>query len=519
MNNTQRSVATPLRIETFSGLRIVRTDGRNAREVTIPVGEKPGVLLVLLALAGDSGVPRATIRTLLWPDTSEANGSNSLRQALFRLRRALGAASVEDLAGRLYLRLPISLDVVEAAQRLDGGDLAGALDIIATPFGQTLDIAGPALREWLQRYRHQLDQRLEALIRASWTPEVSGAVLAMLHSAVPIVRRILPTSIDLLWIQLEIDARQGEAAAFERHAHELRILQRGTPVDPADAARLAALKQRVTAGASAPQLRPPSLHDDALRAVQRRLASASAEGGVVWIAGPTGIGRSHLLRELAFRAGADGFRAVHLTPVDGIPGLPTSCCRDLAVALSALRGAAGLDPRFAPTVERLTRGTLQPMGGDAAEAVLDLAVAITAEGPLLLIVDDAERYDGRELQALLAAIDDQRPRGLLAIVSTQTHLAPTRLATPPIVLAPLRRPGVRQMVHELARLPETPWGDALVDGLLHASGGVPRRILHLLATLHREGLLLERPSGWALAGSVEGLRERLEQLAPDGTVS
>jgi hypothetical protein len=518
MTDSTKPPSTALRIETFPGLRIVRADGKNAREVPIPVGEKPGVLLVLLALAGDTGIPRATVRTLLWPDTSDANGSNSLRQALFRLRRALGAESVEDRAGRLYLRLPIALDVVEAAQRLDGGDLAGALDIISTPFGHTLDVAGPALREWLQRYRHQLDLRLEGVIRASWSPDASGAMLAMLQSAVPIVRRILPTSVDLLWIQLELDARHGDAVAFERHLQELRTLQRGTPVDPGDATRLAALRQRLSAGAATPQLRPPSLHEEALRTIQRHLANATQEGGVLWVTGPSGIGRSHLLRELARRAVPAGFRVVQLGPGDAVPGLPTSCCRDLAVALSALRGAAGLDPRFAPIVERLARGTLHPRTDEAAEAVLDLAVAVVAEGPLLLLIDDAERYEGRELQTLLATLDDQRPRRLLTIVSAPPHTVPTRLAAAPIALAPLRREDVRQMVDELATLPDTPWGEALVDGLEQASGGIPRRILHLLATLHREGLLLERQAGWALGGSVDGLRARLGQLAPNGAL-
>jgi hypothetical protein len=167
-------------------------------------------------------------------------------------------------------------------------------------------------------------------------------------------------------------------------------------------------------------------------------------------------------------------------------------------------------------VERLARGTLHPMNGEAAEAVLDLAVAITAEGPLLLLMDDAEQYDGRELQAVLSALDDQRPRGLLAVVSAPSHAIPARLPSPPIVLAPLGRDGVRQMVDELARLPETPWGDGLVDGLLGASGGIPRRILHLLATLLREGLLLERQAGWALGGSLDGLQDRLRQLTPNG---
>lgn len=514
MNNIQGPPDNRIRIETFQGLRVMRLDHRRSREATIQVGEKPGVLLVLLALAAEAGIPRPTIRTLLWPETSDANGSNSLRQALFRLRRALGADSIEDRAGRLYLRLPVSLDAVDVAQRLEGGDLAGALDIMSTPFGHALDVAGPALRDWLQRYRHQLDLRLEALIRASWSPKAGAAVLAMLHSAVPIVRRILPASIDLLWIQLDLDARQGEAAAFERHLQELRTLQRGSPVDPADEARLATLRHRVTSGAATPRLRPPSLHEEAHRTIRRRLGSVPPEGGTLWVTGPAGIGRSHLLSELAAHATAEGIRAVQLTLGDGVPGLSASLCRDLAVALSALRGAAGLDPRYAPIIERLARGAREPMVGEAADALVDLAVAITAEGPLHVLIDDADRYDRRELHAVLSAIDDQRPRGLVVIVSAPPDAVPARLPSAPIVLAPLRREGVRQMVDQLARLPESAWSDALIDGLLRASDGIPRRVLHLLGTLLREGLLLERQAGWDLGGSLDGVRERLGQLAP-----
>ncbi len=509
MKDTLKSATAAFRIQTFPGLCILRAEGGTAREVPIPVGVKPGVLLVILALAADAGIPRPMVRTLLWPDTSEANSSNSLRQALFRLRRALGSESVEDRGGRLYLRFPIALDVIDAAARLDRGDIAGALDIISAPFGHTLDVAGPALREWLQRYRHQLDLRLEGVIRACWSPDASGAVVAMLQSALPIVRRILPTSVDLRWIQLELDARQGDAFAFERHLQELRTLQLGTPIDPGDATRLAALRQRLSVVGAAPQRPPSSLHEEALRTILQHLANAPQEGGVVWLTGPTGIGRSHLLRELASRAVPAGFQVVQLSPRDAVPSRPASWVCDLTVALRALRGAAGLDPRFAPMIERLVSGTPHPAIGEATEAVMDLAVAITAESPLLLLIDDCDRYEAREMRAVLSALDDLRPRGLLAVTSASTDVGRPPLATAPIILAPLRRDGVRQMVDELAPLPNTPWGNALVDGLLAASGGIPRRIIFLLATLQREGLLIQRQTGWALGGSPSALEERL----------
>lgn len=507
MRHARQSDSHAIRLETFSGLRIVRPDGRT-REVDIPVGEKPGVLLVVLALAGEAGVPRATIRTLLWPESSDGNASNSLRQALFRLRRALGAKAIEDRGGRLFLRLPVSLDVVDVAAHLERGDLTSALDLMTTPVGHTLDVAGPALRDWFLRYREQIDQRLESLIRAAWSEEVSGAVLALLTSAVPTVRQLLPTSVDLLWIQLEIDARNGEVAAFERHAQELRTL---APASPQQTQRLSALRLRLTSGASAQHLRPPSLHEEALQRLQGQVATVNREEAIVWVTGPNGIGRTRLLQELRRRLDTQGLRAILVGTESRRDGLLSSCCRDLAVALSALRGAAGLDPRFAPTIERLTRQALHPVGPEAIEAVLDLSAAIAGEGPLALLIDDAHRYDARELHALVSAIEQQRAPGLTTILSVPAAAVPTRLIGAVLTLPPLSAPIVRQMVEEMAALPAAPWTALLIDGVTRASGGIPRRILHVLTSMHREGLLRDDNGRWTLLGGADELRTRLQR--------
>ena len=91
-----------LRVTTTNRLALFDS-GTAHPDVPVNIGLKPTVLLVLLAAAGPHGVARRAVRDLLWEGTSDANASNSLRQSIFRLRRALGAEALEDQIGRAHV--------------------------------------------------------------------------------------------------------------------------------------------------------------------------------------------------------------------------------------------------------------------------------------------------------------------------------------------------------------------------------------------------------------------------------
>lgn len=69
------------------------------------LGEKPSALLAILVT---SPVPigRLLICQLLWPEATEHNARNCLRQALFRIRRRMGVNSVVEANGGLTLATP-----------------------------------------------------------------------------------------------------------------------------------------------------------------------------------------------------------------------------------------------------------------------------------------------------------------------------------------------------------------------------------------------------------------------------
>ena len=73
--------------------------------------------------------------------------------------------------------------------------------------------------------------------------------------------------------------------------------------------------------------------DSFLTLVERRLTDAAAgEGGLLFVAGEAGIGKTRLLSALAQRASANGFAAVRAAAFPGdVQSLASACC---ATALS-----------------------------------------------------------------------------------------------------------------------------------------------------------------------------------------
>ncbi len=92
-------------------------------------------LLVYLALQNDKPIPRELLAALFWPEESETNARNNLRQTLFRLRKLLNDLDEPTQPFLLVTRQTVqfnpdsdfALDVQQFLQAVDGGDLATAV--------------------------------------------------------------------------------------------------------------------------------------------------------------------------------------------------------------------------------------------------------------------------------------------------------------------------------------------------------------------------------------------------------
>ncbi len=135
------------------------------------------LLLAVLAVAGSQGIRRERLQALLWPDADTEHARKALNQALFALRRDLGAPDLVLGADELRLNsdvVVVDLHAFEAA--LAARDFERAVDAYGGAF-----LEGTALRtsaeteQWIERERVRLQAAWQgALMQAASAARTCG---------------------------------------------------------------------------------------------------------------------------------------------------------------------------------------------------------------------------------------------------------------------------------------------------------------------------------------------------------
>ncbi|MGH2487827.1 MAG: BTAD domain-containing putative transcriptional regulator, partial [Ktedonobacterales bacterium] len=314
-----------LRIQLLGGFNLVYGDdpviGVNA--------PRPQSLLAYLVLHGDAPQPRQRLAFLFWPNSSEAQARNNLRQTLHALRLALPNADAFLYAEANTLRwrpdAPFSLDVAdfeqalalaEAPERQTAGDaLCAALEQAVSLYGA--DLLPSCYDEWIApererlrlRYLHALGrlidlletrQNVDAAIR--WSRRLIAHEAFNEHACRGLMRSL---------------ARAGDRVGALRAYHACAsALERELGVTPS--AETTQLYERLfrADGEPAPIAEQRPAHTIAqtfigrarewerLQEVWRR--TLAGEPGVALVTGEAGIGKSRLAEEMALWAGQHG---------------------------------------------------------------------------------------------------------------------------------------------------------------------------------------------------------------------
>lgn len=152
-----------LYLQTFGGLAILR-DGAPAEGAGAQ--RRRLALLALLAAAGDRGVAREKLLLILWPESDLERARKNLAQAVYALRRDLGAE--ELVQGTNDLRLNpelLSSDLSEFQRAISEGRKEDAVALYKGPFleGIFFDEA-PEFERWAETERgHYAREYAEAL--------------------------------------------------------------------------------------------------------------------------------------------------------------------------------------------------------------------------------------------------------------------------------------------------------------------------------------------------------------------
>lgn len=405
-----------------------------------------GAMLYLLSHAGRP-VPRRALLELLWPSADEAHGRHCLRQTIYRLRR-LGApldAGVERIG------IPLALATLDH-ERITGCP-AVLLDAPHLLLGAYLPAYAPAFSrafgDWIEQQRTVVHARL------------CRATLVVIG-------------------ELRTQGRFADAEALARVCLELDPLNEEATLVLAESAAMAGSKTEALGildrylsdvGGGTPELRLPAT------VLRRRIAerlpaprysatlapvfvgrtSALAELTASWTEsragtpklclmwGDAGIGKTRLASELTTMAVVQGARAerVACQPVDA--RRPLSVFVELVPRLLALRGAAGVSPESMGHLRRVTDvdtagDTPEDERPDAAvryaqvcRAIFDLLEAVSGEGSLVVVVEDAHWLDAVSWR-LLAEIPRRCLASRLLIVLT-SRVAPQALGAADAVAA------------------------------------------------------------------------------------
>ena len=213
-----------IRINTLGGLSVRGEDG--AALSGAAAQPRRMAILALLARAGERGISREKLLSLLWPDADDERGPRTLAQALYALRRDLG---VEDaIAGSKDLRLDPALascDVSEFASALARGDDERAVNLYHGPFLDGFHLPGAdEFSRWAERERSAIavehSRALESLARAARAAgdaRTSVAWWRKLAAIEPLNARVTVGLMDSL-------AAAGDRAGALQHARVYELL-------------------------------------------------------------------------------------------------------------------------------------------------------------------------------------------------------------------------------------------------------------------------------------------------------
>lgn len=208
--------------------------------------------------------------------------------------------------------------------------------------------------------------------------------------------------------------------------------------------------------------------DDELARFQDALArSRGGKGTQLWVAGPTGSGKSRLLRRFKVAAELGGVRVLLAS---GEQGLET-ICRWLGLLLEEA------DPGE-PTIELAQRRL----------------AAACERAPLALLLDDADVDPGlRALVAALARTPARRGRPLLVAVAAQKPFEPLPER---LDVGPLSAQLAKEKLMEA--LGPRSWAEPLCDVLVRETSGIPGELEEALRDLAGRKILDRRAGRWEL---------------------
>ncbi len=393
-------------------------------ELAPPASRRARAVLAYLALHPGPHA-RARLAARFWPDVLDESARTSLRAALTELRRALGPATDQLVAGRETVALEAAVDTRAFAAALDAGDPAAALAASRGPILDGFD------DDWAHDARQAHAQRLADALEQLASTADPGEAIRLTREQVALDPLAEAPNRRLIERLASAGDRAAALAAGERFAERLRG---ALGIPPSRETR--ALLDELRHTPAAPVAPPRALERDHATAFVGRRAEldrlrASWAGvqmhrdrRLMLLAGEPGVGKTRLAHEFASAALADGATVL----LGRCSEEPLAPFEPFAEALAQAGAADALDPGA-------------PGEAGARHRLFDaIDAALADRAPLLLVIDDLHWADRGTL--LLASFVLRSARsGPVAIVGTYRDTELGRHSPLTGALADLHRDG------------------------------------------------------------------------------
>ena len=492
-------------------------------------------LLVYIARRSPNPVSRGEAAALLWGERPDSKARASLRQAVLRLRRAVGdalhvegeALSLDGAAIALDL---VSFEAALAAERY--ADAAALWRGEFLPAGE--DLGAESYRIWVEQEREHARQR------AGWAFErlTQDAMRRGDHRAaigwaeqwtrwLPLNERAHSQLIQGLRLQGRIgEARAAHAAFVAQYRGALecdpsaQFLRIASELQNARDSRAGVTSLDAPRSGSAPMFGRDVAFGELVAAWEHaRDRSAS----LVLVEGSEGIGKTRLCAELLRSLSVRGEEMLVLRAAAALVRRerPWSMLRDLLADIGEAPGLAGASPATLAELCALVPSLRDrfPRVGDARgdewsirEAFIETLLVVSTEIPVVVFVDDVELADPESARLVLALGTRVEPAHVLLLITTTSTYGARELGLrvshgrAPVIwritLAALEVSEIELLLDSVVDLPSEERA-ALAKRLRDDADGNPLFMLDIVASLVDAGYLSgDEKSGWRASPSL-----------------
>ena len=490
----------------------------------LPPG-KPFALLVYLAVEARA-VRRDDLARLLWPGVPRERGLQSVRQAVWLLRRTLGDAVIGADA-LVTDTAVVDVDVAQFRSSLAEGRLDDADGLWRGAFLERFAVPGtPGWDEWVDSVRAAVSHefatalRREARVRADASDP--AAALRRIDRAVEVEPHEPEHRAALIELLLDLSELDRAAMALAEARRTRFSAERMAQYDDLER-RLDEARRQRTAEREIGLLRPEFVGRATELADLLRLWR-SAKGGrtlTAVVSGQVGIGKTRLAEEMCAAARRDGACVVALHAAEAERtlewGIVALFARKLlqqpgSMGITAASDATlrGLLPSLAAADGRIGEeqtGRVQPAA--YADALIDLIGAVSYEAPLLVLIDDVQWLDPSSRALLIRVLRQARDEPVLFLLTCRSEDLPVDVqrsieflereeTTQAVRLHPLGISELSEMLGLMVEYSDPAAAGRIVQRIHAVTGGNPLFIVELMQALADEDVVVFRDDTWRL---------------------